>query len=701
MSDKNSNDKGQIVTIRGGGVKALGDGKIGGYLVLFSDADTPDLEGDFFTKDTRFGIKEGESINTPVWFHHRMPLFTKNDDYIIVRKEIGEGTLSIDDKGVLIEAILHEREVYEEMVGAGRLGWSSGTAPHLVDVEGVENSKGYLSWEIKQWILGTDASLTPTPAEPHAHATLKTLKMDKSRGGDAPLDLLSDAIINNRLKDQTEAMKGSRIGQVEENVENIQEDEENMSQETQDALLTAITGLTEAVKGIKEDVDAIKAGTSQEGEVSTNELKSTAGAPAVINSDYMKYDHVPTDMLALAADTLESGKHIKGNKGPSLKMFQALAQRMESDEARKDENLVHAAKGYVKSIRSKGIKANELSQSDLANYGDEWVGVAYSGQLWDKVRNETLVVNKIPMFEFPAGAESFVHPVDGTDLIWYNVAQAADLTSNPGGIPTNTVTASRRGTASKTHTLAKAGARTIWTGELNEDSVLPYVADLNRNLALSGAEYLESMIIDGDTDLSATTNINDIAGTPAATDWFTTVDGFRKLALITNTANARSAGSLTSSDFLDTAQLMGVDGADAADVSKVSFIIGAFVHFLALQLADVKARDVFSSPTIENGNLTSIYGYEILKSFQMHKAADTNRRANTSGLIDLDTPANNTTGSILAVRWDQWKMGWRRRITLETSRIAAADANEIVAMMRFSLNSRSNEAAAISYNVTA
>ena len=38
-----------------------------------------------------------------------------------------------------------------------------------------------------------------------------------------------------------------------------------------------------------------------------------------------------------------------------------------------------------------------------------------------------------------------------------------------------------------------------------------------------------------------------------------------------------------------------------------------------------------------------------------------------------------TTGSILAVRWDQWLLGYKRRMSIEVQRFAEADANQIVA----------------------
>jgi hypothetical protein len=352
----------------------------------------------------------------------------------------------------------------------------------------------------------------------------------------------------------------------------------------------------------------------------------------------------------------------------------------------------------AQAFKSTGMKANELNQSTLANYGDEWVGVYYSGSLWESIRQEAVIVSKLPMMEVPQGAESVVIPLESTDPTWYKVAQSASLTSNPGGIVSNTVTASPLGTAQTSLTLTKVGARVIYTGEMEEDAFVPFVGILRRQLSQSGAETLESAVIDGDTATGATTNINDIADTPGGTEYWLGVNGFRKLALVTNTANARDGGALTSSDFIETAKLMGVGGSNA-DVARTGFIIPWAIHWKALELADVKTRDVFSAATIENGRLTGIYGYPIYVSHHMHKA-QASRLANAAGKIDLNTAGNNTTSAILAVRWDQWMFGWRRRMTIETTRIAAADATEIVAMMRYGLVYRDAEASAISYNIT-
>ena len=139
----------------GAQVKALGDGKVGGYLVRYSDPKTPDLTGDFFSKSSDLGVSDGNHL--PVYYQHGMDGLLKN-------RRIGGATVKYDDAGLWLEAQLEMRDEYERMIyelaEKGKLGWSSGAAGHLVEREQVGKA-----WHIKSWPIG-EASLTPTPAEP-------------------------------------------------------------------------------------------------------------------------------------------------------------------------------------------------------------------------------------------------------------------------------------------------------------------------------------------------------------------------------------------------------------------------------------------------------------------------------------------------------------------------------------------------------
>jgi hypothetical protein len=143
----------ELLIAFGGEVKQLGDGRVGGYLVRFSGPKDTDLTGDFFSKDTDFGI------------HTRLPVYYQHGyDSALKTRRIGVGELKLEDAGLWLEAQLELRDDYERMIadmaGKSKLGLSSGAVGHLVERERVGKAN-----HIKTWVIG-EASLTPTPAEP-------------------------------------------------------------------------------------------------------------------------------------------------------------------------------------------------------------------------------------------------------------------------------------------------------------------------------------------------------------------------------------------------------------------------------------------------------------------------------------------------------------------------------------------------------
>lgn len=644
---------------------------IGGYGVVFGGVD---IQGETFTDETDYWL-DRVPVKAVFYDHsqgQKMPA--------VVGETVKEEQ---DEIGIWVETQLQRASSYaqavRELIKKGvPLGYSSGAVSHLSRVE---------EGTIKSWPI-FEYSITPTPAEPRTvgiervkqladtYTDLKTLlESDQEIANADVTDGGGDATIIKETKKMTEEVK------------EVQKEQPEQPALTLDQVTDAMKA---AVAPISDRLEALEQQETNVPEVAAKQVN------VVTDTDHWKYDNVDSGDLAVMVGVLEEAKRNgRSRGGASVGAYKALAHRLESEEADKREPM-QVARGAFKSL---GVKANEINQSTLANYGDEWVGVAYSGQLWESIRHATFVLGKLPSMEVPAGAESVVIPLESTDPTWYKVNQAANLSANPGGVPTNTVTASNLGTANTTLTLGKMGARVLWTGEMEEDSVLPYVAQLQQQLAVSGAEYLEHVLIDGDTDTSATTNINDIGGTPGGTEAFLILNGFRKSPIITTSANSRDGGALTVDDYLETVKLMGNAGKNALDRMKVSFIIDPSTHWKTLGLDEVKTQDVFSAPTIENGQLTRIWGYEVINSAHMAKGSGSGL-TNSAGKVDLDTTSNNTLGQILAVRWDQWQFGWRRRMTIETTRVPAADSTEIVALMRFGMIQRDTEASAISYNLT-
>ena len=147
-----------IKTYYSGELKAKENGKVEGYLVRFGNSNDTDLEKDYFTKSTDFGFEfdNGESHKLGLYYNHGM-------DKTLGTKKIGYGTVKMDDKGLWYSAQLDMADEYSKMIydlaKKGQLGFSSGSASHMVEREMM--GKAY---EIKRWALA-EASLTPTPAE--------------------------------------------------------------------------------------------------------------------------------------------------------------------------------------------------------------------------------------------------------------------------------------------------------------------------------------------------------------------------------------------------------------------------------------------------------------------------------------------------------------------------------------------------------
>lgn len=141
----------------GGDVKALGDGRVGGYLVRFGDPNTADVQGDFFTSETYYGkaVKSG----TDVIYHHGIGRIDVTANRL-GNRVIGDGAIEVKADGLWIEATIAEPEVYA-MADAGKLGWSSGSVDRLVRREAVKAGVS----KVVQWPI-IEASLSPRPVDP-------------------------------------------------------------------------------------------------------------------------------------------------------------------------------------------------------------------------------------------------------------------------------------------------------------------------------------------------------------------------------------------------------------------------------------------------------------------------------------------------------------------------------------------------------
>lgn len=249
--------------------------EIGGNLVCFkkSVTDNNDFAGDFFNIETDFGPRK----DSPVFYQHLQDGLLKQ---IPLSSEFG--TLKMTNDGVWIDAQLDISRKYAEMVAkkygvsvdqyldavnsivkmaeGGILGWSSGVAGH--QVESVKTSYGNY---IKMWYLGSDASLTPNPAEFNTIPQLNNKVMPFKTFIDLQLQNPTlKMVVSSDITDQPEETKAGRVLSTA-NLNKLNEIQNSLNE----LISTANTGNNALTDKAPENDE----GFSMSGEMKTGQIK--------------------------------------------------------------------------------------------------------------------------------------------------------------------------------------------------------------------------------------------------------------------------------------------------------------------------------------------------------------------------------------------------------------------------------------------
>jgi hypothetical protein len=680
-------------------IKAIGDCEIEILGIPFGSVTNKDSDGEYFTKDTNLHLDKFPSPLLVYQHGYRKDDVTGKPQPIKDPPLVGGLRYDrIDDKGVWWRGTLDKAsEYFTQLWDSAKLGLLRASSQAITSLVRKNPDGQITNWPVVEISL-LDRLM---PANKDAVALPVMKSRYEQAGKEWPVEI-ENANENPTVDEAGEDKSKGGISITQEK-EKIKMEPKEVTDIVQSALKAHDEELAAEATKKAESEAAMKAASDKAVEAAKAEWEKEAakgrrlpvGTPEVMKFNKIgKYDYIDPHDLALGIAVLKSqGKHVSNEALQSIAVRFTDADKPKSLDEAKTINDIKMAMGEA----GVAMKSDEIMQQDLTGYGDEWVAAGYSPRLWEKIRTETPVLNMIPQEEIPKGYESMSYLLESTDPVFYKVLEATDENATTG-TPDATVPSSKIGTGKQTMTLAKMGARVSYTGELNEDSLVPISTQIPAQMVAAGKEYLEHVIVDGDTTATQYLNINDVGGTPTSTDAFLLIDGLRHLPLVGLTSQKRAGGALSDADFLATAQMLGAAGINA-DINKAGFIIDKNVYWKALALAELKTKDVSSNATIDGGVFNRIYGFPVIVSNQMCFQS-ASRLSNADGWVDQTTPANNLFGSILAIRWDQWKFGWKRRMTLETTRIARADVTEIVALMRFGLVYRDTQAAALSYGIT-
>lgn len=609
------------------------EGRVGGYLLIWGDPAQRDLQGEFFTPETELGLD---------WYPVRPVLYHHGLDGTIKAAVIGMiDTLRTDAVGLWAEAQLDLRHRYTEavrrLIDRGILSWSSGSLPHLVEVA----KDGRIKW----WPI-VEGSLTPTPAEPRC-TDVHTIKSAYTALG---LDLerlgLGDLTPRPPLQHTREG----------ESDKNAQVDHPQQ-----------ISGVSRSAS--TDEVMVMK------GNGMTDELIETPRKrlPIADGQDAFK-GHLE---VASPFDTLDVMDMLHGyvllRAGKS---FQGVSERYANALAHK----IHRA-------GLSAIKADELSYSTQSGYGDEWVPDLWSAQIWQKARQDNVI---LPLFRaIEMASNPFELPIEGTDPSVYFVPETSaesHLSLGSG----NPIPDSKIGSGKVQLAAKKLALRVGFSAELVEDAVIP-VLNIYREQAMRAiADSIDYVLLNGDTESGATGNINSDDAAPNATDRFMAFDGLRKLPLVTTTANAVDmAGAPTLAKLREARFTMAAKY--AARPGDLAWIMDSGTYAALLDISEFLTMDKAGAlATAQTGQLGFIDGIPVFVSAEM-------------GLTMADGKINasgNTKGQAVCVYRPGWFVGYRRNIAVNVDYLPYYDSYQLTATVRLAFANFDDDVAAALYNIT-
>jgi len=317
----------------------------------------------------------------------------------------------------------------------------------------------------------------------------------------------------------------------------------------------------------------------------------------------------------------------------------------------------------------RAMRAMDTAES---GFGSQLIGAQYVGELWTGAQAQARVFSQISSFMMTDPTAYLPVEADLPEMLFVSESTA----NNSSNYDTVKTGSNRVQVNAKKFVIHQ-----MWSGEMEEDSIIPFIPFLRRQAARSLAHYSDSLVLNGDTTNAATGNINLDDADPADTKHYLAFDGIRHAGLVDNTANSldvsgaltidhlrRQRGRMLSATYKhdwghpnDPMDLMYVGDPETVDV--VSF----FDECLTV--------DKFGpGATILNGQQGKVLSHPLISSIDVSKT-EADGKVSTTG-------SNNTKGQLVTFNRNGAVVGTRRNVQVETERLPATDQTRIVYSLR-------------------
>lgn len=363
----------------------------------------------------------------------------------------------------------------------------------------------------------------------------------------------------------------------------------------------------------------------------------------------------------------------RGGKGPSEELRQTFAA---VSEGRYEDTAVIRSRGHhqlSEMLRSgtltpqayeRAVRAMDTAES---GYGNQLIGAQYVNELWRGAQAKARVFGLFNSFDMEAPTAYL--PVQATlPVVKYvgesTVANAASYASTKTG--SNRVQVDSR----------KLLMLQLWSYELDEDSLIPFMPFLRAEAERSWAHHMDSILLNGDTTNAATGNINLDDANPDDDVYYLAFDGVRHAGLIDNTANRKDvAGALTINEFrLQKGRMLDPtykhDWSHPDDADDLVYIADPETADAASFMDEALTVDkIGERATALTGQQARILNHPLIASMDISKTEADGRVSATA--------ANNTKGQLVAVNTRGGVIGTRSQMSVETDRDIRTQQNVI------------------------
>jgi hypothetical protein len=313
--------------------------------------------------------------------------------------------------------------------------------------------------------------------------------------------------------------------------------------------------------------------------------------------------------------------------------------------------------------------------------GAEWIPTGFASSLLDEIRLSNPTINMFPVINMPTNP-------------WVN-PMLAGIGQCLLKVEGSNATESNLATRKRTWTTATFANFQSFSYEMEEDSIIAVLPEVRRNILISLNEGLERAIVSGDSD---GTHIDfDIQGGSALLPE-KAFGGLRKFAL-----DPKGTGSASSHSGAGAQLTVAMIG--AAIAKQVKFGLNPMDSAILVNAADfmgllteagspVLTRDKFGpQATIETGALAALWGRPIFVSNGVE------RRRDAVAATGVNTNAGpNTFSTALVLNRQNFRLGDRRKVTVEDDRDIVAGVVKLVGSARWAFQSLEGDMTDANFN---